>query len=296
MVKAKIEIAEICVALASESDEWLWMDAGDFEVFSSDSAPDVTIEVYVDGELPELPAHARVFTSEGRNVYVDDSGWSLELRRPPHLPIPFSNQLLKLDAGLSRGELHISEPDADRRPSLLFKVLFQDLWGQLLTRRRGFLVHACGISIGESGVLFVGEAGAGKTTLANLWDRHNGARVLHDDRIAVRENKGEFWAYPVPKLAKFGPTSSRGVRLERVFFISHGETNAATARGPASAVAGLLAEAFVPGHDHSAVARALELLDDLAASVPCDDLAFLPDESVIDFVSDWCLGGPSAST
>jgi hypothetical protein len=294
-MKKKIEIAEICLALVSDSDEWLWLDAADLEVFSSDSEPHITVQVYVDGKLPELPMEDRVFTSEARSMYMDEAGWSLELRRPPHLPIPFSDQLLKLDAGLARGELHISEPDPSRQPSMLFKILFQALWGNLLTLHRGVMVHASGVDLGLGCVLFVGEAGAGKTTMATLWEAHNGARVLHDDRIVVREKDGRFWAYPVPKLAEFGPTSSRGVPLERVFFIGHGEINAARARGPSSAVTGLLAESFVPGYDPRAIGLALQLLDDLVASVPCDDLRFLPDDSAVDFVSDLCLREPILS-
>jgi hypothetical protein len=295
LVKTKIEIAEICLALVSDSDEWLWLDAADLEVFSSDSEPDITVQVYVDGELPELPVEHRVFTSEARNIYTDGSSWWLELRRPPHLPIPFSDQVLNVDAGLTNAELHISEPDPHRQPSMLFKMLFQALWSSLLTLHRGVMVHASGVDLGRGGVLFVGEAGAGKTTMATLWESHAGARVLHDDRIVVREKDGRFWAYPAPKLAKFGPTSSRGVPLERVFFIGHGETNAVSARGPSSAVTGLFAESFVPGYDPRAIGLALQFLDDLVASVPCDDLRFLPDDSAVDFVSDLCLREPILS-
>jgi hypothetical protein len=295
LVKKKIEIAEICLALVSDSDEWLWLDAADLEVFSSDSQPDITVHVYVDGELPEVALEDRVFASEARNIYLDGSSWWLELRRPPLLPIPFSDQLLKLDAGLTSGELHISEPDPHRQPSMMFKILFQALWGSLLTLHRGVIVHASGVDLGRGGVLFVGEAGAGKTTMATLWEGHNGARVLHDDRIVVREKDGRFWAYPVPKLAEFGPTSSRGIPLERVFFIGHGEANGSRPRRPSSAVTGLLAESFVPGYDPRAVGLALQLLDDLVGSVPCEDLRFLPDDSAVDFVSALCRREPILS-
>ncbi len=294
-MKAKIEIAETCVALVSQSDEWHWLDAPDFTVFSSGSPPDITIQVYVDGELPEVPVEDRVFTSQARNIYMGDWGWALELRRPAHLPIPFSDQLLKLDAELSAGELHISETDADRQPSLLLKALFEPLWGKLLTLHRGVLVHASCISFGPGGILFVGAAGAGKTTMANLWEYHDGSRILHDDRVVVREKNGEFWAYPAPRLASFGPTSSSGVRLEHVFFISHGDRNVITPRWPSSAVTGLLAESMVPSYDPPAIGAALHLLGDLTACVPCDDLAFLPDESAVDFISGFCLSEATPS-
>ena len=57
----------------------------------------------------------------------------------------------------------------------------------LLARGRGAEIHACGIADGSGrGLLFVGQSGAGKTTMARLWEGERGITVLSDDRIILR--------------------------------------------------------------------------------------------------------------
>ena len=133
--------------------------------------------------------------------------------------------------------------------------------------------------------MFVGPAGAGKTTMATLWQDSIGARVLHDDRVVIRKKEDRFWAYPVPQMGEFCPSSSRGVLLKRAFFIRHGRENALAPKPAAHIVTGFLVESFVPPYNARAVELALQLLHDLSRAVPCQDLAFVPDGSVVEFLT-----------
>lgn len=51
----------------------------------------------------------------------------------------------------------------------------------LLVQRRGLLLHAAGVVLGESALLFVGPCGAGKSTAARL----SRGRLLSDDLVTV---------------------------------------------------------------------------------------------------------------
>lgn len=56
----------------------------------------------------------------------------------------------------------------------------------------GGTIHASGIEYKSKGFLFLGESGAGKTTISKL-SSFQGARVLNDDRILViRESQGVY--------------------------------------------------------------------------------------------------------
>jgi len=281
----RIEIGEICLALLSQGESCVWSDADDLEGFFVERAADVTVQVHVNGQPPEAGTGTEVFASDARSIYLGAGKWRLELSRPPHVPAAFSDQVLTFDELFTSGELFILERDPQRRPSFMFKLVFDELWGNLLPFHGGLLVHAACVSVDGEGLMFVGPGGAGKTTMAALWQDALGARVLHDDRVVIRKKGDRFWAYPVPQMGEFRPSSSRGVPLERTFFVRHGPENALAPKPAANIVTGFLAESFVPPYNARAVELTLELLHELSGAVPCQDLAFVPDRSVVEFLT-----------
>ena len=47
-----------------------------------------------------------------------------------------------------------------------------------LAQGRGVIIHSCGIEKNGEGILFIGESGAGKSTMANLWNSEGGIEIL----------------------------------------------------------------------------------------------------------------------
>jgi hypothetical protein len=129
-----------------------------------------------------------------------------------------------------------------------------------------------------------GESGAGKSTLANLWDRTDGADVLSDDRTLVRQIDGELRMFGTPwhGEAKFG--SARGTKLEKIFFLQHGQNNATQRLTVSETVRKLLQCSFPPYWDAAGMQYTMMFFEELARRVPGHELAFEPDFKVIDFV------------
>lgn len=50
--------------------------------------------------------------------------------------------------------------------------------------------HAAQITYQETGILFAGPSGAGKTTQAKLWERFRNARIICNDRTLLRKQDG----------------------------------------------------------------------------------------------------------
>jgi hypothetical protein len=151
-----------------------------------------------------------------------------------------------------------------------------------LARGNGAVIHACGIDDNETGMLFAGESGAGKSTLANLWNHTAGADVLSDDRTLVRETEGEFQMFGTPwhGEAKFG--SARGVRLEKIFFLRHGQNNKIQSLSTIQSVQKLLQCSFPPYWDAAGMEYTMGFFEQLTTRVPCYELTFEPDERVIE--------------
>jgi hypothetical protein len=146
------------------------------------------------------------------------------------------------------------------------------------------MVHASGVADGSRGIVFAGPSEAGKSTMAGLWERYGGVRVLNDDRIVLRKMGGKWRAYPRPGVGEPRLGSSDGVPLEAVFLIGHATENVARRLPSSGGARGLLPHLSLPAYDAAAIGATLGLLDDLLDQVPVYELGFRPDAAIVGFV------------
>ena len=200
--------------------------------------------------------------------------------------IPGQTMILVYPPGLETADLYL--PDASAHAcNPFFGPAMELLMINYFTQRTGAIIHGCGIARKNSGFLFVGESGAGKSTLANLLSREKETDVLSDDRTVVRYVDGEFRMYGTPwhGEAKFG--SPRGVKLEKIYFLRHSRQNSIRPLIRVQSVLKLLQCSFPPYWDAAGMQLTMELFEQLATCVSCNELAFRPDESVIQFVASF---------
>ena len=153
-----------------------------------------------------------------------------------------------------------------------------------LAQGRGVIIHGCGLEKEGEGILFVGESGAGKSTIANLWNTNDNVDILSDDRVIVRKKGNEFWMYGTPWHGEAHFVSARAVKLKKMFFLRHAAENEVHPLNGAETVQQLLQCSFPPFWDVQGMEFALELFSQLAAMVPCYRLDFKPDRSAIEYI------------
>lgn len=90
----------------------------------------------------------------------------------------------------------------EEKPRLL-ETLVHPIF-ELLRQRGLYLAHSGAVSFGERGVLIIGKAGAGKTTLA-LHLVGKGAKFLSDDRCFLRRNGSGFEMLSFPEEVRVYP-------------------------------------------------------------------------------------------
>jgi hypothetical protein len=246
--------------------------------------PHIIIHAHYDG-LPQIPLRDedRIFDSQmvwslyrvdGRNVFA--------LKSPTFGLLPYCVGIF--DGDFRRGEVYsaVRETANGLPPHLLEFPLLQLLMVCLLAQGRGLMVHACGIDDGGRGYLFAGNSTDGKTTMARLWKDH--AIILNDDRIVLRQHEGRFWMYGTPWHGEYRGVSPRGLPLEQVFFLRHAKADDIHRVEGAKAASMLLTRCFPPLWDAAGMSFTLDFCAQLAADVPCHELGFVPDESVVDLV------------
>ncbi len=293
VAQSRIRIADIIFEVSGLTDGWVWADRKLFEPFITDDPPGVLLRVHLAPIAPQLVGRDLAYSIEGlRSVYLDRNGWAFEFypydratfpQRPPH-------QLLTFDRRFTVGDLYVSPGDGAERPTFTFSLFLFELWTDMLPFYDGLILHASGISDAGQGIVFSGAPGAGKTTLAGIWEGCQGVRVLNDDRCILRKNERQWWVYPVAGIGEVRPDSPAGAPLEAIFLISHAEENVVQREDISRAATSLMAHFSLPPYDPGAVDLGLALLEDLVTRVPVYQLGFVPDENVIDLIRDVVRG------
>ena len=236
---------------------------------------------------PRVPARATLGFDSGKGLwrmYRTDAGPEFIFTSPALGPAPYQAAAFNEDFTEGRVTLR-RERFADRLPVYpLHYPLDEVFMVHLLARGLGIELHGAGVVTADGrGFLFAGQSGAGKTTMSKLWRAEEGVTVLSDERIIVRRHDDGIWMYGTPWHGDGYVAEPGRARLERIFLLRQGPANAFRALSPVEAAARLFACSFVPFHDAPGLDFSLSLLDDVVGRCRCEELAFVPDRSVLDF-------------
>ncbi len=273
-----IEIAGVAVTIDSEAglDEWD-VDAA-YRPFVCSRKAD--IQLHMRRGDPAISGSAPVFDSSPVWT-LHRQGQATAFKIFAHLND--QKRILVLDSDIQTANLYFPSPDGEFVDPFYGPTL-ELLLIQYLARERGMIVHACGINDQGRGVLFVGESGAGKSTISKLWHQKNGAAIFSDDRIILRKQDGAYRMHGTPWHGEARFVSPRSVKLAQIYFLQHDHANASRPLNRADTVVEFLKASFPPFWDSQGVEFAMAFLSDLTEAVPCRELAFKPDVSVVDFI------------
>ena len=298
-----LRIADITIALAGAGDPNLPLGiVGPMSQFiaSDDGKPDVTINTGWDDQAED---------QGGKLLFDSGSIWQLfertDGRHEFRLAAPFSGwqpyKVARFAADWTSGEVLYRRPYFVPGEVVypLEYPLDEVLVSNLLARGRGIEIHACGLADADgNGYLFPGQSGAGKSTTARLWAQEEagaGVRVLSDERVILRLKDGRIWMYGTPWHGDAGLARPDSAPLTRIFFLARGAKNELARLHRAESAARLFACSFPPFHSEDGISFTLKFLDDLTGLVPCDELRFVPDRSVIQFIRERAGRAPKVS-
>ena len=197
-------------------------------------------------------------------------------------------------AGVQSSKQHITiycSPETIMKPKnqMMFNPMMypldQILMMHFLALNFGMLIHAAGWRINDSGWVFAGKSGAGKSTISNLIVEHTGTEFLSDDRIIVRKINNEFLMYGTPWPGDAGYAVNDSVPLKGIFFLSKGQENSIQKLNSSDAVSRLMPVASIPWYDREKVELLMDFCDTLIGAIPMYELTFVPGKSAVDMLS-----------
>jgi hypothetical protein len=157
----------------------------------------------------------------------------------------------------------------------------------LLALGRGVEVHACGVvDASGHGHLFIGQSGAGKTTMARLWQDTPDVTILSDDRIILRQIDSKLWMYGTPWHGEAKLASPERAPLARIYFLEKGSKNELIPLRDSLALGRLITCSFIPFYSEPGVAFTLGFFEKVVKAIPCNELRFVPDKRVVEFIQD----------
>ncbi len=288
MQEARIQIADITLGISSaDSNLDIQLD-GDMKLFSMPEAdPDLSVKACW-RNLEKGKTGRKIFDSGGAwRLYLSDNAYWFHCTAPAFGDVPY--KIARFTRDFSCGEIFLHRPFFDTRQGIypLQYPLDELAILNLLAQGRGVEVHACGIvdATGE-GYLFVGPSGAGKTTLARLWEQQHGVSILSDDRIILRRDGKEIWMFGTPWHGEAELSAASKARLKAVYFIRHGRKNSLKSKGGTDAATRLFSCSFPLFYSPEGLGFTLEFYGGIACSVPCSELNVVPNRKVIDFIRE----------
>jgi hypothetical protein len=269
--------------------------------------PQATARFLVDNEGADVIVRARwgsLHDQVAGKVSFDSGGlWRLSRQKSNHVfrftspafgTLPYKQACFSSDFTSGDIVLHREYFDPREPVNPLEYPLDELLVMNLLAGRRGVEVHACGVEDSGQGYLFVGQSGAGKTTMARLWQEAGRIDVLSDDRIILRCLEGRIWMYGTPWHGEGQFACATRTPLTHIFFLGRGETHEVVPVRPSEAVARLMATSFVPFYSASALEHVLALFEHVTEAIPCGELRFALDGRVAEFVREFTHGHRSS--
>jgi hypothetical protein len=284
--RLSLAIGGITMAVIAEDPELKLRVEGAMQKFLVDEArPEVSIRAAW-GDLSAESGGERLFDSGALwQLYRQQMSYLFRFASPRFGSLPYKVASFNRDFTTGEVALHRHYFTHDRAVYPLEYPLDELLVMNLLSRGRGAEIHSCGVvDQAGSGYLFVGQSGAGKTTMAGLWQTEPGARILSDDRVILRYEGGRLWMYGTPWHGEAALASPDRAPVSGIFFLHHGQKNELAPMKRAEAAARLFACSFPTFYCPSGLDFTLELLAEVTADTACQELRFLPDRSVVEFL------------
>jgi hypothetical protein len=259
----------------------------------TDCGSDILIKVH--SKLFRMPSDAeQVFTaplveeSDGKIIRKSESFWSvwkdrsdLYIKTVFPLSGPEKKAILKFSLTARKWDLYLSGAGQETDP---LEYPLDGLILYYLTVLHGdIMIHASGVNHAGYGYIFSGVSGRGKTTVAKLWDRA-GARVIHDDRLIIRNIAGSYIMFNTPVYDNDNPSRSP---ITRIYLIEHGKENRLIPLKGASAVSMVMANCIQHNWNPEIIARLMGAISIMCTAIPVVRLFFKPDRSIIDFILDY---------
>lgn len=147
---------------------------------------------------------------------------------------------------------------------------------------RDAMVLHCAFMVHEGkAILFSAPSETGKTTQANLWEKHRGTRVVNGDRALLQRIEGVWYARGWPVCGSSEVCHNEDIPVRAIVMLSQAPEDRAARMHPMKAFTQIYSQLTVNRWNKPANLRAMELLEQLIGEVEVYHLACTMEETAV---------------
>jgi hypothetical protein len=148
---------------------------------------------------------------------------------------------------------------------------------------KGFVVHASSIGLEGHGMIFIGESGAGKSTISRL-AQEKGGIVLNDERSVLWNDSGKWFVSGTPWHGEFAQASAGHFPLHSLFLLRKADRESIRAVPTTRGIAAIVPQIFMSLWSAPLTDSTLALLHRALQETRWGELYFRKDAVAIDFL------------
>jgi len=169
-----------------------------------------------------------IFSNKFLSVFKAGHCWIYEHKYSEEFSIKY-NAIVVFNEEHTIGNVYTNDIDesAYSKAKLGSVVLFGGdhyLMSNILSCKKGILIHANGLAYNDKGIVLVGKSGAGKSTLSRML-KDNGFKVIADDRIILQRKKSGVFLVGSWCHGSIIEVANREVLVDKIFFLEQSLEN-----------------------------------------------------------------------
>lgn len=167
----------------------------------------------------------------------------------------------------------------------VFLELFMAAFYSYISLHHALLMHASCVSYKNQGIVFTASSGVGKTTQAELWAEHKGAKILNGDKVFLkRENDGiHAWGSPWRGSSPYAENDS--ALLKAIVVLEQAEENSIQKLEGLDVLEHVVPHVFFPSWDTNCEQAVLTFLDQVLAETEVYLLKCRPDKTAVELLA-----------
>ncbi len=277
-MNSQIDLAIAGLSLRIQGDRPISIENRFWPFLKQTQTQDIHIEICQGVQLPPWAGNA-LWQELTYRVYEDERGI---LRRdfidPLGLPQPYAAATYDYPGG----DIRISYLEHVGKTFSHLQGVFHHVGLEsLMLYRDRLCFHAACVRTDRGGLLFSGPSGIGKSTQAELWCRHRGAKLINGDRPILGRGQAGWLAWGSPYAGSSHCYVNESCPINAIVMLRQGKTCTLRRLTPGEAFRAVWSGVTVPSWDTGATERACDLALGISAMVPAYELTCTPEEQAV---------------
>ena len=154
-----------------------------------------------------------------------------------------------------------------------------------ISMQEALLMHASCVSYENNGIVFTASSGVGKTTQAELWAEHKGAKILNGDKVFLKREKDGIHAWGSPWKGSSPYAENESAPLKAIVVLEQAEENSIQKLEGLDVLEHVVPHVFFPSWDTDCEQAVLTFLDQVLAETEIYLLKCRPDETAVELLA-----------